>query len=118
MNTNSAEHVSYDMPIPVQRALRKLGQDIRDVRRRRRITTSLLAERASISRTTLANLERGYPGVSIRTLATVLFVLGMIDRISDLADALKDTVGLTLDEERLPQRVRHSHGTGTSRSRR
>lgn len=118
MNPSDAEHVRYDMPIPVQRALRKLGQDIRDARRRRRITTSLLAERASISRTTLANLERGHPGVSIRALATVLFVLGMIDRISDLADSLKDSVGLALDEERLPQRVRHSPGSGANRNRR
>lgn len=118
MNPSSSENFSYDLPIPVQRALRKMGQDIRDARKRRRITTSLLAERASISRTTLANLERGHPGVSIRTLATVLFVLGMIDRISDLADALKDTVGLALDEERLPQRVRHSPGIGATRSKR
>jgi len=118
MNPSSQESFSYDLPIPVQRALRKLGKDIRDARKRRRITTSLLSERASISRTTLANLERGHPGVSIRTLATVLFVLGMIDRISDLADALKDPVGLALDEERLPQRVRHSSKMGATRSNR
>ena len=31
-------------PIPVRRALRKLGQDIRDARRRRRIPSAYFAE--------------------------------------------------------------------------
>jgi hypothetical protein len=43
------------VPIPVARALRKLGHDIRDARRRRRIPVAILAERASISRVTLAD---------------------------------------------------------------
>ena len=63
------------LPIPVKRALRKLGGDIRDARRRRRIPTQVMAERAGISRTTLLKVERGVPGVSFGTLATVLFVL-------------------------------------------
>jgi len=54
-------------PIPVRRALRKLGQDIRDARRRRRIPMEIMAERASISRTTLTKVEKGDPGVSIYT---------------------------------------------------
>jgi hypothetical protein len=32
-----------NLPIPVQKALRKLGQDISDARRRRRIPTPLMA---------------------------------------------------------------------------
>ena len=46
------------VPIPVRRALRKLGQDIRDAKLRRRIPTAVMAERASISRTTLNKIER------------------------------------------------------------
>ena len=38
--------------------------------------------------------------------ASVLFVLGMADRLGDLADAAKDPVGLSLEEERLPRRIR------------
>ena len=44
------------VPIPVRLAVRKLGQDIRDARLRRRISTAVMAERASISRTTLNKL--------------------------------------------------------------
>jgi transcriptional regulator with XRE-family HTH domain len=93
-------------PIPVRRALRKLGQDIRDARLRRRIPTELLAQRASISRMTLYKVENGDVNVAMGSYATVLFVLGMIDRISNLADAAEDSLGRQLDEERLPKRIR------------
>lgn len=96
-------------PVPVVRALRKLGHDIRDARRRRRIPVEILAQRASIARSTLNRLEKGDPQVSLGIYATVLFVLGMIDRLGDLADPRHDAVGLELEEENLPKRIRFSH---------
>jgi DNA-binding XRE family transcriptional regulator len=94
------------LPLPVVRALRKLGSDISDARRRRRIPMAMMAERAAISRMTLNKLERGDPGVSVGAYATVLFVLGLVGRIEELADVRKDDDGLRLDEARLPQRIR------------
>jgi transcriptional regulator with XRE-family HTH domain len=94
-------------PIPVKRALQKLGGDIRDARLRRRIPTALMAERASISRTTLGKVEKGDLGVSMAIYATVLFVLGLVERLADVADPRYDAVGRELEEERLPQRIRH-----------
>ncbi len=96
------------VPVPVTRALRKLGHDIRDARRRRRIPVAILAERASISRMTLNKVENGDPGVSVRAYATVLFTLGMVNRLANVADPRNDTVGLELEEERLPERIRLS----------
>lgn len=93
------------LPVPVRRALRKLGSDIRDARRRRRIPTAVMAERVMISRPTLVKVERGDPSVSLGIYATALFVLGMIDRLANLADASKDVVGLELEDERLPERI-------------
>jgi transcriptional regulator with XRE-family HTH domain len=95
-------------PLPVLRALRKLGADIRDARRRRRIPVSILAERASISRTTLNRIEKGDPNAALGNYATVLFALGMVERLADIADPRHDTVGLELEEEHLPQRIRLS----------
>lgn len=97
---------SVVLPIPVRRALRKLGHDIRDARRRRRIPVTIAAERASISRTTLVKIEKGDPGVALGIYATVLFVMGMVERLADLADPKDDAVGLQLEEEHLPQRIR------------
>ena len=100
------------LPIPVRRALRKLGQDIRDARRRRRIPVAILAERVSVSRMTLNKVEKGEPGVSMGTYATVLFVLGLVERLADLADLRNDAVGMTLEEEHLPQRIRRPRREG------
>jgi hypothetical protein len=93
------------LPIPVTRALRKLGHDIRDARRRRRIPAEITAQRASISRTTLVKIEKGDPGVAIGSYAIVLFVMGLTDRLAELADPTNDAVGLQLEEEHLPQRI-------------
>ena len=97
------------LPLPVLRALRKLGQDIRDARRRRRIPVAILAERASISRTTLNRIEKGGAAVSVGNYATVLFALGLVDRLAALADASQDTLGRQLEEEHLPERIRLSN---------
>jgi transcriptional regulator with XRE-family HTH domain len=93
-------------PIPVRRALKKLGQDLRDARRRRRIPMQLAAERASISRATLSKIEKGEEGVSLGAYAKVLFVLGMITRVAELAEVAHDELGLHLEAEHLPKRIR------------
>ena len=94
------------LPIPVKRVLSKLGQDIKDSRRRRRISTQMMADRAFISRTTLNKVERGDAGVAMGIYATVLFILGMSDRLKDLAELQYDQVGRILEEEFLPKRIR------------
>jgi DNA-binding XRE family transcriptional regulator len=94
------------LPIPVARSLRKLGHDIKDARRRRRLPMSIVTQRASISEPTLIRIEKGDPKVAIGSYATVLFVLGMVDRLADLVDPKNDPVGLQLEEENLPKRIR------------
>jgi DNA-binding XRE family transcriptional regulator len=94
------------LPLPISRALRKVGQDISEARRRRRIPTELMAERSGISRRTLAKIEKGDPTTSMGNYASVLFVLGMTSRISDLVDSSHDLVGRQIDEENLPKKIR------------
>lgn len=93
-------------PLPVKRALRKLGADIRDARRRRRIPLDLLAERALTSHVTMIKIERGDPSVSIGAYANALYALGLVERLGDVADRAYDEVGQLLEDERLPQRAR------------
>ncbi len=83
-----------------------MGKDISDARRRRRITVQLMAERAGVSRATIGKIEKGDPTTSIGGYSSVLFVLGLTNRLSDLVDAVHDLTGRQLDEEKLPQRVR------------
>lgn len=93
-------------PLPVKRALKRLGQDLRDARKRRRIPMRLAAERAAISRTTLSKIEKGDEGVSLGAYAKILFILGMIQQLTALADSKFDELGLGLDAESLPKRIR------------
>lgn len=94
------------LPLRVRRALGKLGNDIRDARKRRRIPTRVMAERALISPTTLAKIERGDPSVAIGFYASVLFVLDLSERLGEIVDAATDELGLSLADQELPQRVR------------
>ena len=88
-----------------RKALKKVGNDLRDARRRRRISTTTLAERARISRATLYRIEKGDSGVSMSSYAAVIFALGLIDHLSDAFDARYDAVGLGLEAERMPKNI-------------
>ena len=57
----------------------------------------------------LHKVEKGDPGVSLGVYATVLFVLGLEAGVGDLADARRDVVGLDLEAEALPKRIRARH---------
>src|SRR5665213_1469264 len=93
-------------PIPVRRALRRLGSDIRAARLRRRIPMSIIAERASISRMTLDKIEKGDGGVAIGSYANVLFALGLIEGMGRIAALENDPLGMRLEEQALPRRIR------------
>jgi hypothetical protein len=85
--------------------LRKLGRDVRDARRRRRILMALLAGRARISSTTLAKVETGEWAVALGICAAVLHALacgapGCACQRSGRHDRP------SIDERRLPERVR------------
>ena len=94
------------MPLPAVLALRKLGRDLALARRKRGISTKDMAERLFVSRDTLWRLERGDPTVALGTLVTATFVLGLHDRLANLATPASDELALSLDERRLPQRIR------------
>uniref|UniRef100_UPI003B5C23B4 helix-turn-helix domain-containing protein n=1 Tax=Komagataeibacter piraceti TaxID=3229897 RepID=UPI003B5C23B4 len=92
-------------------ALERLGRELRGARLRRGIAIADLAVRAGTSASSIARLEKGDPGVGIGTLADVLVVLGLLDRLADLIDIRKDDLGLALAAERQPRRGRSSAAT-------
>ncbi|HSP43751.1 MAG TPA: helix-turn-helix domain-containing protein [Luteolibacter sp.] len=100
------------MPTPhhpsaaARKALNKLGGDLRDARRRRRLTMSVVAGRAFTSRSTLQRVEAGDPAVSIGIYAAVLHALGLLEGLGELADPSVDELGQALADESLSQRVR------------
>jgi transcriptional regulator with XRE-family HTH domain len=96
------------IPFPARQALRRLGRDLALARRKRGISTHDMAERLLVSRATLWRLERGDPTVAIGTLATAAYVLQLQERFAALAAPAQDALGLSLDEERLPRRIRRA----------
>jgi transcriptional regulator with XRE-family HTH domain len=94
------------MPLPATHALRKLGRDLALARRKRGISTSDMASRLFVSRDTLWRLERGDPTVALGTLATAIFIFGLHERLANLAAPATDELALSLDERRLPKRIR------------
>lgn len=93
------------LPRVARQALVKLGADIAVARKKRRISTVSMAERAFISRATLYKVEKGDPTVSMGIYATVLAILGLAKGLGQVADRINDALGLDLDEDRLPKKI-------------
>lgn len=109
------------MPTPhtpsaaVRRALRKLGADIHDARRRRKLPMAVVAERAFTSRSTLQKVEAGDTTVSIGIYAGVLQALGLLEGLTQVADIGKDLVGQALASAELPKHIHLKRPAGSSR---
>ncbi len=102
----------HPTPAAVRRALRKLGADIHDARRRRRLPMAVVAERAFTSRSTLQRIEAGDAAVGIGIYAAVLLALGLLDGLGEVADIGNDQVGQALASAELPRRVRLKRTSG------
>lgn len=72
----------------LEKKLRKVGEQIKLARLRRRISMELACERAGISRTTLWKIENGDPTVAFGYYALVLMALNGLD--DDLLLIAKD----------------------------
>jgi transcriptional regulator with XRE-family HTH domain len=95
----------HSPPAAVRRTLRKLGADIRDARRRRRLPMAVVAQRAFTSRSTLQKVEAGDTSVSIGIYAGVLQALGLLEGLGQIADINNDSVGQALASADLPKHI-------------
>ena len=68
-----------------KKVLEIFGENVKLARKRRKLTTLQVAERADIGRNTLYLIEKGNSGVSIGAIFNVLRVLGLQDDFLKLA---------------------------------
>ena len=68
-----------------QQILEQMGENFKLARKRRKLTTIQVSERAGIDRTTLYNIEKGSGSVSIAAYFKTLRVLGLHDDFLKLA---------------------------------
>ena len=80
--------------------LQRFGERLRLARRRRRLSSKQVAERAGMAPMTLRSLERGGSGVTMGAYLAVMQVLG-IERDLDLLGQA-DPLGRELQDSRLP----------------
>jgi ribosome-binding protein aMBF1 (putative translation factor) len=102
------------LPLPVKRAISKLGSDVSLARRRRHISQASLAERIGASVSTVRRMEQGDVRVPIHFFARTMQVFGVLDALGQLLDTAQDDIGLTMMDAQLPQRVRSKRTTSNT----
>lgn len=85
--------------------LGQLGEDLKDLRLRRRMSMEHVCQLALISRATLRKIERGDPSVSLGTYATIVSKYRLLERLEFLVHVRYDLAGLALEKARLPKRI-------------
>jgi transcriptional regulator with XRE-family HTH domain len=79
-----------------QKLLSELGGRLRLARKRRKLSSTVVAQRAGISRSSLYKVEAGDPGATLGSYLRVLAVLGLEGDIAALA--ADDKVGRKLQD--------------------
>ncbi|MBA3774745.1 MAG: XRE family transcriptional regulator [Ramlibacter sp.] len=85
------------MPAAPASALKRLGQDLKTARLRRRESLRSWAERLKISAPTLMKMEGGDPAVSMGAYATALWLLQREQVLARAADPKEDVGALEAD---------------------
>jgi transcriptional regulator with XRE-family HTH domain len=90
------KRTKYTLLPRLTKIMEELGESIKLARLRRKLSAEQVAERAGISRSTLWQIEKGLPNVSMGYYAQVLFVLGLDKNLS--AMVADDVLGRKLQD--------------------
>lgn len=97
-------------PVPVSRAVQRLGEDLSTWRKLRRLTVAEVADRAGVGVSTVTRLENG-KGASLENVLRIARALGVLDLLAEALDPYATDVGRLRADEALPERVRHRRST-------
>ena len=89
----------------IQERIQQVGRNLQLARKRRRKTVKQAAEMIGTSESSVRRMESGDASVKIATFFAALEVYQLEDSLR-FAEPGDDVIGLTLDKQRLPQRVR------------
>lgn len=91
-------------PVMKERLL-EIGRNLKLARKRRRKTLRQAAEMIGTSESSVRRMEAGDPSVKIATFLAAIEVYQLEDSLR-FAEPEDDAIGLTLDKQRLPKRIR------------
>lgn len=74
------KNAAYIIMPDTENILKTMGEQIKMARLRRKLSATLVAERAGISRSTLWKVENGNPSVAVGIYAAVLHALNNMDK--------------------------------------
>ncbi len=97
-------------PYAVERALKRLGANLRTARLRRNLTIEEAAEKIGTGPRAVREVEKGKPGASAAVYAALLWVYNLLDQMSDVGDPARDEEGLALTSARARARARPTEG--------
>lgn len=89
------------LPPTIGNILKTCGENIGLARKRRNISSTMMAERAGMTRNTLRAIERGESAVTFGAYASVLFCLGLEKDLTLIAK--DDPLGRKLQDIQLSQ---------------
>ena len=93
-------------PYAVEQSLKRLGADLRTARLRRNLTIDDMAEKIGTGVRAVADGEKGKPSTSVAVYTAMLWALGLLHQIDDVALPEKDEEGQTLALGRERSRAR------------
>ncbi len=92
-------------PIPVERAMREIADNLNLARRQQRISIDLLANRTNLSAPTISKMLNTGAG-SLENFLRIARVLGVLDGVVDATNPLNTGIGRARAEEDTPLRIR------------
>lgn len=87
-------------PYQVERALKRLGANLRTARLRRNLTIENVADKIGTSRHAVIAAEKGKPSTSAAVYTALLWTYDLLDPMEALADPATDEAGLALSSRR------------------
>jgi transcriptional regulator with XRE-family HTH domain len=93
-------------PYQVEQAIKNLGTKLRLARVRRNLSLEVIAAKIGTTRQAVAAAEHGKPSTGIAVYAGLLWAMGLVDQLSDVAAPDKDEEGEILARSREKTRAR------------
>ncbi len=97
-------------PHQVEQALKRLGENLRTARTRRKLTIKEAAQKIGTGPRAVMDAEKGKPSTTIGAYAALLWAYDLLGPLSDLANPATDEQVLTLASAKQKIRVRKSKG--------
>lgn len=92
-------------PYSVERALKKLGENLRTARLRRNLTIAEVAEKIGTGPRPISDAERGKPSTGAVVYVALLWAYDLLGQFEEVADPDSDIQGLSLIDTRQRARV-------------